>query len=125
MKFYAGFLAVAILASLSGCTSCEVKAAGEPACLETEGFASGYLALNGIRPYDKRLFYIGILKEWRDEFEVVTLDVWPLVGVGVGLAGVRVQVLPLEVAVGVLAYHPKPRSSEKAEPEEKKAKESD
>ncbi len=123
MKFCAGFLAVVTLASLSGCTSFEVKAAGEPARLETGGLASGYLALNGIRPYDQRLFYVGIFKKWRDEFEVVTLDVWPLVGVGVGLAGVRVQLLPLEVAVGVLAYHPKPRSGKKTEPEEKEATE--
>ena len=43
--------------------------------------------------------------------EIATLDLWPLFGVGVGLAGVRIRILPFEFAIGTLFYHPKPPRS--------------
>lgn len=57
---------------------------------------------------DSNYLSAGIFKSAARKGEWASVDVWPLFGVGVGLAGARVQVLPFEVGLGVLAYKPSP-----------------
>jgi hypothetical protein len=106
-------LATAIcLASLllSGCLSISVGTKEDSSSLEMKGLANGYASLNGIRPYDGTFLELGVLKRSRrsHEFEVAYVDLWPFLGVGVGLAGARMQLLFLDIGVGVLAYDPQP-----------------
>jgi hypothetical protein len=92
---------------LLGC-SVSVGARPDSKGIDVSGLAGGYASLNGIRPYDRTIMDLALFESSRrsKEFEVASLEVWPLVGLGVGLAGARVQLLFLDVGLGVIAYDP-------------------
>jgi len=106
---------------LGGCVAVRVGTQEEESALRVEGLANGYVSLNGIRPYNGTLLELGLLtgSKRSHAFEVVSAEVWPVVGLGVGLAGVRVQLLFLDVGVGVLAYKPAPPDWSEKSPEAK------
>ena len=122
-------LACVVAGFLCGCT---VRAGTEKesSTVSIRGLANGYVSVHGIRPYDGTFVELGILRdsERSGEFEVASAEFWPLLGLGVGLAGARMQLLPLDAGVGVLAYNPRPpkwhesketpQAPEPAEPEE-------
>jgi len=100
-------LAGVSMSLLSGC-SVTVGARSDSKGIDVSGLAGGYASLNGVRPYDGTIMEIAVCEHSRrsKEFEVASLEVWPLLGLGVGLAGARVQLLFLDVGLGVLAYDP-------------------
>lgn len=109
-------IVVTFMATLlsSGCVSVRIGTGEEPSALEMKGLANGYASVHGIRPYDGTIFELGILDHSRrsGEFEVVSLELWPVFALGVGLAGARIQVLPFDLGVGALSYDPDPPSWE-------------
>lgn len=109
-------IVVAFMATLlsSGCVSVRIGTEEKPSGLEMKGLANGYASVHGIRPYDGALFELGILDQSSrsGEFEAVSLELWPIFALGVGLAGARVQVLPFDLGVGALFYDPDPPSWE-------------
>ena len=107
---------------LSGCVSMKVGMEKQPSRLQVEGIATGYAALSGIRPYDKTILKAGLFSETERDGEIASIDIWPLGGVGVGLAGGRIQLLSLDVGAGVLFYQPKPAKHSEDKSEGKKEK---
>ncbi len=82
-----------------------------------DGVVDGFIGFDGLTPWSGKIFHFGALGS-ADDGEIVSMDVWPLVGVGVGVAGARARVLPLEVGPGVLFYDPTPLHEESVpEPE--------
>ena len=99
-------LFLAPLALLAGaCTSFDVGTEGDVA-LEYEGILDGYVTADGIPEYDGTLLHAGLLGSAAREGELVSVDLWPLGGVGVGLFGVRLQILPLDIGLGTLFFAP-------------------
>ncbi len=111
-------VAACVCAVLVGC-SLRVGTRTEPGGLSVEGLAGGYASLSGIRPYDGTIIQLDLLKSSSrsGEFEVASVEVWPAVALGVGLAGARAQLFVLDVGAGVLAYRPKPPQWKKEAPE--------
>ena len=102
-KVAAGVLCV----SITGCISVTVSSESSVEA-ECDGLLNGYATCNGIRPYDGTLIEAGCLSfndRWGD---VVSLDIWPIGGVGVGLIGAQVKLLPFEAGIGLLGYDPQP-----------------
>lgn len=96
-------LAAVLIAPLfTGCISLTVGTSKETTGLEMNGPATGFADLNGIRPWDGTILRAHLL----DDGELISLGVWPLAEVGIGLIGARAQVLPLEAGVGMLFYSP-------------------
>ena len=93
-------------AMLVGC-SLKMGPRTEPSRIQMDGLGTAYAAVCGIRPYDGTILEANILEGKRDG-EILSLDIWPLGGVGIGLIGARAQVLPLEAAAGLLFYQPQP-----------------
>ena len=112
-------LLVGILSLTAGCFSPGMKSTDDPVGLKYEGLGSAYVAFGPeiIGESDTRFIRGGLLGRATRPGEWVSLDVWPLFGVGVGLAGARIQLLPFEVGAGTLWYEPRPRVKAKKPPE--------
>ncbi len=102
---------LALLIALILLPGCSLRLGSNDNALQLDGLASAYATASAWPEYDGTFFRLGLLGEDCEEDEVITLDVWPLFGVGVGIAGARVRVLPFEVAAGVLFYDPDPPGS--------------
>ncbi len=97
-----------VLLLASGCVSLQVGTESEPSRVQLEGLGTAYAANSGIRPYDKTILKVSILKDTEDSGEVASLDIWPLMALRVGLVGVKARILPVEIGAGVLFYQPEP-----------------
>lgn len=116
-------LLLLVLLSTPGCISIRVGTDPDSDAIRMDGIGSAYATASALSEFDGTIFEAGIFGAAR-RGEIATLDLWPLFGVGVGLAGVRIRILPFEFAIGTLFYHPKPPRSkrEKWEDEEEKRK---
>lgn len=112
------FGACALALLLFGC-SLKIGTRSDPEGLSVEGLAGGYASLSGIRPYDGTIIELDFLKRSprSGEFEVASVEVWPVAGLAVGLVGARAQLFVLDVGAGVLAYRPKPPEWKREKPE--------
>ena len=72
---------------LSGCVSLQVGTETGPNRLEMKGLADGYVAVEPIPEYDGTILDVGLLQEKYDQWEVASLELWPLLDTGVGAAG--------------------------------------
>jgi hypothetical protein len=100
----------AVLAAASGCSLKVGTRNGEHSntALRMRGLVNGYVSVDALRPYDGNILELGVLGASTRHGEIVSVDVWPLVGIGVGVVGVRTRVLVFETGIGVLFYDPKP-----------------
>lgn len=108
MKVIARVASAALVALLGGCISLKVGTETPPACLEIEGLVDGYVSMSALHGYNGTILDFGLFTKSLRKGEILSLDVWPLAGIGVGVVGARVRVLPLEAGLGVLWYDPKP-----------------
>lgn len=105
---------------MTGCATFNMGVDKNPPQIKADGILNGYMAYNGFRPYDGNIFDAHILSDNGQPGEMVSINLWPVGGVGVGLVGARVKVLPFEIGLGVLGEYPEPENYEKVgEPEEK------
>ncbi len=87
-----------------------------PAHVRVDGIVDGYVDLDALERYDGQLIHAGIFGSAQRDGELLSLDIWPLFGIGVGVAGARVRLLPIEVALGTLFYSPSaPKHADDAE----------
>ena len=87
---------------LGGCSVINVGAYEHPPRVEMDGWVNGYAAAKGIRPWDGNIVKLNLFSHG----EIISAEVWPLAEAGIGAIGARLQVLPLEIALGALWYHP-------------------
>lgn len=110
-------MCIAGAALLTGC-SLKLGAGVDPPRLQWEGPGAAYICLCGIRPYDGDIIEAHIFGGNPDRpGEVLSLDVWPLAGIGIGVIGARLQILWLEAAAGIFFHHPKPVARGKPGPD--------
>ena len=96
---------------LAGCVSLKMGAGPGSSLVRIEGPVNAHVSAEAPQRGDA-VVDVGVLGNTRRHGEIVSVDVWPLVGVGVGLAGARASVLGLEVGVGTLLYDPAPEAQE-------------
>ena len=98
----------ALCIGVTGCASFTVGTGKNRPQLKSEGVLNGYMACNGFRPYDGKILEAGVLSDNDRWGNVVSLDLWPIGGVGVSLIGAKIKILPFELGVGVLGHDPEP-----------------
>ena len=99
--------AIALLAAaLPACTSFDVNVDDPPPEFPKPLVADGYLEFDGLREYDGSVINFQILGTGARKGELLHVEVWPFAGVGIGLLGFLLQVLPLDVRVGTILYEP-------------------
>jgi hypothetical protein len=99
--------AVLLALPLAGCLS--IKAGNGPgaALVRMDGPIQAHVAA-GPPARGSSYVNVGVLRGTQRDGELVSVDVWPLFGVGVGIVGARASILGLEVGVGSLFYDPQP-----------------
>jgi len=125
MRFAILFLCGALAVPLLGCVS--IKAGNGPgtSLVRMDGPVNAHVSA-GPPSRTGSLVNVGVLRNTARKGEVVSVDVWPLFGVGVGVVGARASVLGLEVGVGSLLYDPQPPTeSDEAEQTEPPAEENE
>jgi hypothetical protein len=65
------------------------------------------LSLDGLHHYDGTILRLDLLDKATRKGEIVSFELWPLCGFGIGVVGARVQILPVDAGLGVLWYEPK------------------
>jgi len=94
----------ALLAGLAGCASFGTET--DPARIVGEGPISGYFTPDALQGGPDPFVSGGILQGGAKDGELLSFDVWPFGGFGVGLGGVRARALNFEAAVGTLLSPP-------------------
>ena len=95
--------------NLTGCLSFSVGVEKNPPEIKSTGIVSTHLALDDIRPFNGKLIEGGVLSGGQRWGNLVSLDIWPVGGLGLGLLGVRMKLLFLEAGVGFFGYDAQPR----------------
>ena len=107
------------------CISFRLTADQQPS-VKMRGLGTAYAGVSGIDEWDGNLIRLGLFQGTARAGEFFSLDIWPFGGVGVGVVGARVRVLPFEVGAGALLYHPRlPHRPEKEKPVEVEIPEGD
>ena len=99
--------AACVLVFAAGCLSISIGTESRPERFQVEGLASGYLTASALGPYDGTFFDFGLFHKTQRPGEIVSVDLWPIVGAGVGVVGARVRLFAIEFGLGALFYHPK------------------
>ncbi|MBX3727926.1 MAG: hypothetical protein KF858_01980 [Candidatus Sumerlaeia bacterium] len=74
--------------------------------LSFEAGIGGYASMREIRKYDGEILQIDIASNRQQNGELLNVDVWPLVGVGLGPLGVRAHLTFFGAGIGSLFYVP-------------------
>ena len=97
-----------------GCVSLKMGAGSGSSLVRIDGPVSAHVAAE-LPPAPDAVVDVGVLRNTKRDGEVVSVDVWPLFGVGIGVVGARVSVLGLEIGVGSLLYDPDPSAADETE----------
>lgn len=110
-------LSVFFLAA-TGCVSVHIGPDDE--FFRVRGLAHAHGSVGGLDNYDGSILDIGLLTNTRGHGELLSVEVGPFVGFGVGVVGARVRVLPLELGLGVGFYDPRPASVRRQDDDEER-----
>lgn len=93
----------------TGCLSLNLGTDTSMPDYDFEGLGSAYASLTEIPPFDGTILEAHLIDdEQTDQDELVSLEIWPLGRIDVGLFGARLKLLPIELGAGTLFYAPLP-----------------
>ena len=105
--------ALALLAGAFLPVGCRVTAGVDenPDRIEIDGPGVIYATADAWPRWNGNVIEIGLFNEAERDGEFLSLDVWPIAGVGFGFFGVRARLLMLEVGAATLCHDPLPLPS--------------
>ncbi|MBM4013579.1 MAG: hypothetical protein FJ293_01255 [Planctomycetes bacterium] len=105
-------LSLALLAIAATPTACHVHAgaASNPDRVEIAGPGVLYATADAWRRWNGNVLEIGLFDGERDG-ELLSIDLGPLAGIGIGVVGLRARLLMLEVGAATLCHDPLPLPS--------------
>jgi len=100
----------------SGCIRLTAGVYPESYKPQFRGWMNGYATHTEMRGYDGTILTFATFSDAERPGELLSLDLWPLAGIGIGPIGARVRVLPFGIGFGAIAYdpHPQPAVAKKA-----------
>jgi len=109
----AKLLTLALLAAgISACTTANLNVKENPPDFPDPLLIDGYVNTDGLREYDGNIIDVSFLGTGARKGELLHVEVWPFAGVGIGLFGIRGQILPLDFGVGTAFYAPSQETGE-------------
>ncbi|GEM_PF-1399317 len=108
MRRFIYAIVVLTLFFTTGCISLRIGTSpGRPGA-QVSGLVNGYATLDGLHRYNGTIFQFGLFDMSERPGEILSADLWPIAGFGVGLVGARIRILMLDMGLGVLWYDPTP-----------------
>ncbi len=101
----------ALACAAPGCVHMSAGFEQSPDRFEIDGPGVIYATADAWPRWNGNLIELGLLTESERDGELLSLDVWPLFGFGVGIVGARVRVLMLEFGAATLFHDPLPLPS--------------
>jgi hypothetical protein len=99
-------LALAVLAT--GCSTFRAGPGRTQKSFGYEGLVGGYVTATEVRSYDGDILQADLWSDTQQSGELLNLDIWPIVGIGIGAFGIRAHVASLGAGLGFLFYNPRP-----------------
>ena len=106
MKRFSLSLLLGLLVLTPSCISFRLSAEDDPS-IKASGIGTAYAGYCGFDEWDGSIIKLGLFGGEGRPGEFFSLDIWPFGGIGLGVAGARVKVLPFEIGAGALLYHPR------------------
>jgi hypothetical protein len=107
MKTFAGLMFACLCGvSLTGCVSVRLGTGEEPPSFAVKGAGTAYAAMPGVTPYDGTILSFDLFRGGANSGELVSLHLWPIGGIDLGLLGIRAKFFPWEAGAGTLFYNP-------------------
>lgn len=94
----------------SGCVSFRIGSDAEPPEFQWRGWGNAFGTIGSLPDYDGAIVSAHLFRGGKYTGEIAALDIWPLLGLDVGVLGVRGRLFNLEGGVGTLFYEPQPRT---------------
>jgi len=75
------------------------------------GWIKGYATHKEMRAYNGTIVSLSTFNDARRPGELLSVDLWPLAGAGIGPIGARLRILPFGIGLGMLADDPSPQAA--------------
>lgn len=99
----------AIMACTAGCIRFKAGVYPESYKPDFRGWINGYATHKEMRGYDGTILKLSTFDDTERPGELLSVDLWPLAGIGIGPLGARVRILPFGFGFGTIAYDPTPQ----------------
>ena len=95
-----------VAAAVPACSSFNLNLADTPPEFPDAAVLDWHFTTDALHEYDGNILDATFLGTGERKGELIMVDLWPFVGVGVGPLGFRLRVLPLEIGLGIGFYAP-------------------
>ena len=92
----------------TGCVKLKLGTDKGPGTWTVEDAGRAYAKYSGIESYNGTIAHARLLSAEHAEGELLSIGIWPLAQLDLGLLGVRAKLLGAEAAAGTLFYRPGP-----------------
>lgn len=97
------FLAAALL---GGCVSFRIGSDAEPPEFRFQGWGNAFGTIGSLPEYDGAILSAHLFRGGKYTGEIAAIDIWPVLGLDVGVLGLRGRLFNLEAGAGTLFYEP-------------------
>lgn len=105
------FLAVLCAALLcSGCIALQIGTDAEPPEFEMKSWGNAFGTIGDLPEYDGAILSAHLFRGGKRTGEIAAIDIWPVIGVDVGVLGLKARLFNLEAGAGTLFYQPRPET---------------
>lgn len=94
----------------TGCVSFRIGSDAEPPEFEMKGWGNAFATIGELPDYDGAVVSAHLFRGGKHTGEIAAIDIWPVLGIDVGVLGLRGRLFNLEAGVGTLFYQPGPRT---------------
>ena len=82
----------------------------EPLEFEMEGWGNAFATMGDLPEYDGAILQAHLFRGGKRTGEIAAIDIWPILGLDLGVLGLRGRLFNLEAGAGTLFYRPLPHT---------------
>ncbi len=98
--------AVLALALGTGCISFRIGSDAEPPEFQMKGWGNAFATIGEIPDYEGSIVSAHLFRGGKHTGEIAAIDIWPVLGLNVGVLGLSGRLFNLEAGAGTLFYRP-------------------
>lgn len=102
---------------LGGCVSFRIGSDAEPPEFQWQGWGNAFATAGSLPEYDGAIVAAHLFRGGKHTGEIAAIDIWPVLGLDLGVLGLRGRLFNLEAGAGTLFYEPRPHTEWSADAE--------